>query len=166
MRVLLLTTCLVAAVLCVCRVRTSAAVSTGTFSAQASVTGVCSVSASSLAFGGYDPVFANATAALDSTAAIQVACTKGIAATIALDLGANASGTTRRMKNGTSFLVYDLFQDASRSRAWTSSGSGLLDAGTATSMAARSFTVYGRVPAGQDVPAGNYADTITVTVNY
>ena len=27
------------------------------------------------------------------------------------------------------------------------------------------FTVYGRVPGGQDVPAGGYGDMVTVTVN-
>jgi spore coat protein U-like protein len=29
-----------------------------------------------------------------------------------------------------------------------------------------SYTVYGRIPAGQDAAAGTYLDTIVVTVNY
>jgi len=30
----------------------------------------------------------------------------------------------------------------------------------------RTYTVYGRTVASQNVPPGSYADTITVTVNY
>ena len=30
----------------------------------------------------------------------------------------------------------------------------------------KTYTVYGRIPARQNIPAGAYADTITVTVNY
>jgi spore coat protein U-like protein len=49
---------------------------------------------------------------------------------------------------------------------WNTSGSGLLSPGAATSKAARSFTVYGRVAGNQDVPAGSYSDAVVATVNF
>jgi spore coat protein U-like protein len=42
----------------------------------------------------------------------------------------------------------------------------LLSTGAAPSKATRPFTVYGRVAAGQDVPAGSFADTAVATVNF
>jgi spore coat protein U-like protein len=37
---------------------------------------------------------------------------------------------------------------------------------TAVSKAASSLTVYGRVAAGQDVPAGSYSDTVIATITF
>ena len=34
------------------------------------------------------------------------------------------------------------------------------------SKAAVAYTVYGRIAAGEDVPAGNYSDTVVATVNF
>jgi spore coat protein U-like protein len=36
----------------------------------------------------------------------------------------------------------------------------------APSKAARTFTVYGQVPAGQDVGAAAYTDTVLATINF
>jgi spore coat protein U-like protein len=67
-------------------------------------------------------------------------------------------------------LNYNLFLDSNRSTIWgdgtgstsyVSAGS-LLAVGTSN----RQYTVYGRVPAGQDRGAGSYTDTIVVTLNY
>jgi len=55
--------------------------------------------------------------------------------------------------------------DAARTQRWGSTTGVDTLPGTGTG-AAQSATVYGRVPAGQVVPAGNYADVITVTVTY
>lgn len=97
---------------------------------------------------------------------LTVACTKGAVTTIGLNLGANASGSTRRMTGAGDYLTYELYKDSARTLVWGNSGGDLLDTGTAPSKAPRTFTVYGRVPAGQDVPAGAYVDTVTATVNF
>jgi spore coat protein U-like protein len=144
-----------------------AASATANLNVSATVTNNCTVSTTALAFGSYDPVVANASTNLDGSGAVVVACTKGAAPTIGLGLGNNASGSTRRMNDGSSnYLTYELYQDSGRSTVWANSGAGLLSPVAAPSKAARSFTVYGRVTSNQDVPAGSYADTVLATVNF
>jgi spore coat protein U-like protein len=134
---------------------------------SATVANNCTISTVALAFGAYDPVTTNAAANLDSTATVTVACTKGATSTIGMNLGSNASGSTRRMTDGaTNYLTYELYQDSGRTTVWGNSGTGLFTPAAAPSKAARNFTVYGRVASNQDVPAGTYTDTITATVNF
>jgi spore coat protein U-like protein len=145
----------------------NAATATANLGVSATVTNNCTISTVALAFGSYDPVVANASTNLDGTGTVSVACTKGSTATIGLGGGANASGTTRRMGDGASnFLTYELYQDSNRSTVWGNSGTDLLSPVAAPSKAARNFTVYGRVASDQDVPAGNYSDTVVATVNF
>jgi spore coat protein U-like protein len=59
-----------------------------------------------------------------------------------------------------------MYQDSSRSTVWGNSGAELLSPSAAPSKATRDFTVYGRIPSNQDVPAGSYGDTVTATVNF
>ena len=98
---------------------------------------------------------------------MSIACTKGATTTIGLDLGSNASGSTRRLTDGSSnYLTYELYQDSGRSTVWGNSGAGLFTPVAAPSKASRAFTAYGRVAGAQDVPAGTYTDTVTATVNF
>jgi spore coat protein U-like protein len=147
--------------------KATAATATANLSVTATVTNNCTISTVALAFGSYDPVVANASANLDGTGTVVVACTKGATATIGLGNGGNFSGGARRMADGVSnFLSYEVYHEAARTTVWTTSGGGLLSTGVAPSKAARNFTVYGRVAADQDVPAGNYSDTVVATVNF
>ena len=66
----------------------------------------------------------------------------------------------------TNFLSYELYQDAGRTTVWGTTGSGLYNPPAAPSFAPRSFTVYGRVDAGQDVPAGAFTDSAVATVTF
>lgn len=134
---------------------------------SATVINNCLITTSALAFGSYDPVVANSAANLDGTGVVSVACTKGVSPTIALGLGSNASGSTRRMGDGSgNFLTYELYKDAGRVTVWGTSGAALLSPTAAPSKAARAFTVYGRVMAGQDATVGSYTDTVVATVNF
>ena len=147
--------------------KASAATATANLGVTATVTNNCTISTVALAFGSYDPVVANASTNLDGTGTVVVACTKGATATIGLGLGSNASGGTRRMGDGaTNFLTYELYNEPTRTTVWSNAGGGLLSTGAAPSKAARNFTVYGRVTSNQDVPAGNYSDTVVATVNF
>src|SRR5260370_490689 len=67
---------------------------TGTInlSVSATVSANCTISTSALAFGSYDPVSANASAALDGTGGVTVTCTNGAAAAITLGQGTNGGG--------------------------------------------------------------------------
>jgi spore coat protein U-like protein len=115
-----------------------------------------------LAFGNYDPIAAGPT---DGSLQIAVRCTRGVAATIGLSLGSNATGSTRRMTNGADFLSYELYKDPPRTIVWGNSGADLLPY-AAVSNGWVNFTVQGRVSALQDVPVGSFTDTVTITVTF
>jgi spore coat protein U-like protein len=139
-----------------------AATATANLTVTATVLASCTVSNATLAFGNYDPTGGN----VDQSASLQVACTKGTPATVGLNTGANASGSTRRMGNGTDFLVYELYKEAGRTNVWGNAGSDLISLAAAASNAAQTLTVYGRVSGLQDVSVGSYTDTVVVTVTF
>jgi spore coat protein U-like protein len=151
----------------------SAATTGGSFQVTASVANSCVVTAANdIAFGAYDPADTNNTAALDGAGSVTVRCTRGSNATIALNQGLNAAGASscttplRQMSDGgTSRLRYDLYSDSGRTVAWGCTGTNDVDQAF-TSLAPVTFDTFGRIPAGQDVPAGSYADTVTVTVTF
>ncbi len=67
------------------------------------------------------------------------------------------------MASGAQRLRYELFSDPARTAVWnTTSTVG----GTATSIQPIPLTVYGRVPAGQGVGVGSYADAVQSTINF
>jgi len=132
----------------------------------------CSVSATALTFGSYDPSSATAR---DSTGTITVTCTAtvlGISASwdILLSTGSSPSFTPRRMFNGGNSMQYNLYTNAARTQVWGDgtggtakvSDSQLVVVGTTQ----YSYTAYGRIPALQNLGPGTYTDTITVTLNY
>jgi len=131
------------------------------------VSAECTVSATSVNFGAYDPVAVNAATPLDSTGTVNVYCTAGTLATVSLDLGTHFTGSTRRMLSGAAnFLNYEVYKDAARSVVWNSVNT---DSGTSASKTTAingGFIAYGRIPSGQDVTMGSYNDTLLVTVNY
>lgn len=145
----------------------SATTATANLNVSATVVSNCTISTAPIDFGAYDPIGANASANLDGTGTVTVACTKGATATVGLGLGSNPSGSTRQMSDGSgNYLSYELYADATHSTVWGNAGAGLLTPSAAPSKAARNFTVYGRVPANQDVPGGTYGDTVVATVNF
>jgi spore coat protein U domain-containing protein, fimbrial subunit CupE1/2/3/6 len=94
----------------------------------ASVSAQCTITTTPVAFGAYDPIVANAAADLTASGSVNVACTKGTAATIDLGNGGSFLGGTRRMGSGSDFLNYGLFKDAALSQAW---GTGIAGGTTA-----------------------------------
>jgi len=131
-------------------------------------------STSTVAFGPYDPVTTNSAtgADLDGTGTVGIKCTPGNGLSISLDSGANASVNQRRMQgpsgSSSAFLNYDLYAETTRTTAWgnASNGAAALAITAAPNASERTFTVYGRVPKGQDVNTGSYADTVQATVNF
>lgn len=142
-----------------------AATATTTFSVTATVLRACLVTANPLAFGSYDPT---ASGPLDATTTLSVLCTVGTPFTVGLSAGtaSGATVTTRRMTNGANTLSYALYQDASHTTNWGNTSGTDTPASITAPITATPMTVYGRITAGQNVPQGNYSDTITVTVNY
>lgn len=126
----------------------------------------CTVSATSVGFGAYN-VFDSAPS--DSTATILLRC-NGNARNIAVGIsdGEEPLFDWRRLGKGKERLLYNLYRDAGRFAIWGDGSGG-------TQMHVQSevpnntevpLTVYGRIPAGQDVSAGAYSDSVVVTINY
>jgi spore coat protein U-like protein len=141
-----------------------AATSTTTFQVTATVLSSCSVSATNLAFGTYDPLAGSPT---DGSSTVTVQCTLLAPFNIGLNAGVGSGATVsaRIMTSGANTLAYSLYQDASRATVWGNTPVTDTVSGTGTGVAVP-FTVYGRIPNGQNAAPGSYADTITVTVNF
>jgi spore coat protein U-like protein len=139
---------------------------TANLSVTATVTKNCSITTTPVAFGSYDPIVANAASPLDGTGTVVVTCTKGAGTRIDLGLGSNATGSTRRMLGGTDLLTYELYTDTGRSTVWGSGAGAGQSIPAAPNKNPRTFTVYGRVAAGQDVGAASYSDTVVATINF
>ncbi|QHI98828.1 fimbrial major subunit CsuA/B family protein [Xylophilus rhododendri] len=142
-------------------------------SVVATVAATCTITATggTLNFGPYDPVGNNAATALTGTGSVSTTCTTGSDVKVTLgeglnkDSGSTASSPLRRMTDGSShYLTYTLFSDAGMGTVWgNDTNTGLSTTGTG---APSSLTVYGSIPAGQNVPAGSYADTVIATVTF
>ena len=129
----------------------------------------CTVSAGALGFGTYDPTLP---AVLTSTGTIDITCTvtsHSNPLSIALSAG-SGTYTARTMMSGASKLGYNLYLDAAHTQVWgDGTGGSVLDNTTIVrhaGVAALTATVYGLLPALQDVAPGTYTDTITVTVSF
>ena len=126
----------------------------------------CYVVATDLVFGNYDPVVAHASAPLDSTSNIQVFCTAGTTAIVGLDQG--LSGNRRLTGPTTDTLQYQLYQDAGRSVPWTttSTRSGTATSATVPLGGTTGWTLFGRIPGGQNAIVGSYSDSVSIVINY
>lgn len=153
-------------------VNSHAGTDTSNLPVSASVAANCLIDASSgLAFGAYDPVSANASADLDSTATVSVNCTLDSAVTITMgqglnaDAGSTAAAPLRRLTDGTNFLSYDLYSDAGYTTVLGDTlGTSVGYTGTGV---ADTVTAYGRIPGGQNVPvAVLYGDTVVATITF
>ncbi|HEY5723495.1 MAG TPA: spore coat U domain-containing protein [Allosphingosinicella sp.] len=145
----------------------SAADANSSLDVNATVSANCTVSTSAVAFGNVDVTSGQS---VQGTGSVSVTCTNGTAWTAAADAGAGSGAdlAIRKMANGANLLNYSLFTDSARTQLWGDGFEGATatfsDTGTGT---AQAKTVYGLIPAGQTgVPAGEYADTVQVTVSY
>lgn len=146
--------------------RAAAVITTSTMQVTANVQATCTVASTDMAFGAYTGGQATN---LDATSTITATCPPGQGYTLGLNagLGSGATTSTRMMtlSSGTATLNYGLFTDSTRATNWDDIGgtNTVADIGDGTGQA---HTVYGRVPALQNVQTGTYQDTITVTMDY
>jgi len=138
---------------------------TTTFRVTAKVQAVCAITASDLVFGNYT---SSTGTPLLGTTILSATCTPGTTYNLGLNAGTSPGATVNQRKmvsTGASALNYQLYSDASRTTIWGNTAGTDTVTGAGTGLAI-SHTVYGAVPAAQVVPAGDYADTITVTILY
>ncbi len=127
----------------------------------------CHVATSSLSFGTYD-VFAGTD--VRSTATITVTCRLVPPPTVTIAIGAGAHADRpgpRHMAAGSSRLRYNVYRDPALTQVW---GDGTGSGGTVTHVVPKNTpwvaTLYGRIPAQQNVRAGVYNDTLVVTITW
>jgi spore coat protein U-like protein len=137
---------------------------TTTFRVTAKVQAVCEVTSSDLAFGTYNP---KASSPHQVTTLLRATCTPGSTYNIGLNEGTSPGATInqRKMASGSNALNYQLYSDSARSAIWGNTTGTDTVTGVGTGLS-QDHTVFGTVPAAQVVPAGDYADTITVRVYY
>lgn len=136
-----------------------------TFTVSATVSNACTISASDLSFGSYQPLSGSA---VDATTSISVNCTLDTSYNVGLDAGSGsgASVSTRKLTSGSDLMNYTLYRDSNRTNVWGNTVGTDTSSGTGTG-SSQSLTVYGRVIAGQStVPSGSYSDTINVTITF
>jgi spore coat protein U-like protein len=135
---------------------------TGVRDAAAQLGANCSISTSGVAFGTYD-VFSPSPRT--STGTITYSCTAGVLIRIELAAGSSGSFAARTLGNGVDSVLYNLYLDSAYGTVWGdgSAGSGVYSA-LASVGPAVNVTVYGRVPAAQNVSIGSYSDTVIATI--
>lgn len=125
----------------------------------------------------YDPTESNPNS--NGVGTVGVTCqlknekqTHQVQYTVALSRGFGGSYSPRKMSGGRGSLGYNLYLDAARVTIWGDGSGGTLPLrGTMllspTSPAQQVIhNIYGLIPALQDVYAGTYTDTITITLTY
>ena len=127
----------------------------------------CIISTTPVNFGSYDVFSASPT---DATGLITITCneTPSPYAPVSIGPSPNSGGfNPRKMKltSGTDLLNYNLYTDAARTSIWGDGTSGTVSVWRKfLKNKPENLTVYGRIPPGQDVSAGTYTDTLTVTL--
>lgn len=132
----------------------------------------CSVSATPVSFGSYNPLDATDDA---STGTITVNCglpliSLGGSYTIDLSPGSSGNYAQRTLRQGASALNYNLYTSGAKNQIWGDGTGGtnhiVGSIGFSLLYNSQNFQVYGWIPARQNVPAGVYQDAIIVTVTY
>jgi len=115
---------------------------------------------------------------LDSIGTFALNCTRSggppnVTVTMAIGASANNGSIANRVLRSPSWpdlLQYNLYRDAARLSVWgeTAGVDTMAVALNIPNNATRTatFTIYGRIPGLQNVHAGTYGDTLTVTINY
>ena len=145
----------------------AAGTATTNLGVSATVAGTCVLGTNPLAFGAYDATTAGTT---DGQGTVTVTCTDGTVATVTLGEGLNpfspnAAAPFRQMAFGANRLGYFIYKDAAHATVWGNTiATGVSQ--TFTGIDGTPLTVYGAITAAQNVPVGDYVDTVVATVTF
>lgn len=133
---------------------------TANMSVFAEYENVCALlSTTDLDFGQID----NLNRDLHTSGQISLQCPSRTTWRVGLNNGKYALNNQRRMFNGKDYINYDLYQNSTLTQRWDSSNNRPQGVGT---NGQQSISVYGHVPQQPLKSAGNYSDTVTVTLTY
>ena len=128
---------------------------------------ICNVIGPNLSFGSYDTLSAFGAT---TSGTISITCDETPPPTVQVQVGpSTVSGGVqpRRMRHlaGTDTLAYNMYVDAAGTSIWGDGSAGTV---TLSDRVQKNKpwlpTVYGRMPPGQDVTVGSYADAIAITI--
>jgi spore coat protein U-like protein len=122
----------------------------------------CSISTTPVAFGDYNVLSATPKT---TTGTVTYQCTLGVGIIVTLSKGSSSAFDPRTMRNGAEVLNYNLYREATYSTIWgDGTGGSQTYTAAATVLFPTNVTVYARVPAGQNVAAGSYSDSVVATI--
>ena len=135
------------------------------FAAPALAADMCSITlVPTLGFPNYD-VFA---AAPTTTSQIAKFNCNVKAMTMTIGIGQSATSNSivnRQMAAGSNRLNYNIYKDGGYSALWGDGTAGTSPLVVNTTKKNTSVSIYGKIDPGQDVPVGNYNDTVVLSVN-
>jgi spore coat protein U-like protein len=106
---------------------------------------------------------------IDATTTITVKCTPNTNYDVDIDTGLHANGNSanRRMFSAStnSYVSYDVYRDSPRNKVWGRGGNRNVTGNSGTG-APLDIMLYGRVKNTGKIAAGDYLDTLTVTLNF
>jgi len=119
----------------------------------------CSMGIVNVVFGAYNTLSASS---LDGAGSVSVTCDVTSSFQVALNKGRDRRGPTTAERRQCALLQFVHRRAAQLIWGDGTVGTALLSgSGTAVT-----YTVYGRIPGGQNLPAGSYGDSITVTLDF
>jgi spore coat protein U-like protein len=134
----------------------------------------CTTSASGVSFGVYNPLSAApnvANGSLSITCSLLSGLPTNVPFSVSLSTGGSGTYAPRRLVTGSYALGYNLYSSATYTQIWGDGtggsffGTGSMPLTLPAPTRTVSVTMYGRIPAAQDVGPGSYADSIIVTVS-
>ncbi|HEX5005781.1 MAG TPA: spore coat U domain-containing protein [Hyphomonadaceae bacterium] len=134
---------------------------TSQFAVRANVQKDCQVTTLDLDFGTY-----RSDAVSNGQTPLQVRCTPATYASVSLNGGSSGNPQQRTMLSGTYKLNYQLYRDAAHQDPINTNGQAFQIPAESNTGQVVTFTIYGQIPSAQTVAAGNYVDTIQVTVQF
>ncbi len=118
-------------------------------------------------FGFYDTLSGTR---LDSTGSVSIDCNLHTDVVLSISASPNSGGfNPRSMRNPSSgeLLNYNLYRNSSRTEIWGDGTQGTYTvSGRVNRNFIRTWTIYGRIPSGQDVGIGNYGEILVITLTF
>jgi len=131
----------------------------------ASLAGNCSINVQGVAFGSYNPFN---TAASNDVGTVVASCSGRGTLRVSLSTGQSGSYTMRYMVSATTSdqLDYNLYMNASRTRIFGDGTGGTRTVSRRYRNQTVDISIYGQIPALQNVASGNYLDSIVATITF
>ncbi len=134
-----------------------AATVTGNLTVTANVVQACIItSVNDISFGDYNPASG---APKDGQGSFTFSCLGGTNYELYINGARQMAGPSAN------YLNYDLYTDAGKSNLWPSAKPSS-ENGVTTDASPITRNVYGRIPAGQYLPAGSYTNIVSIVVDF